>query len=91
MTLSEMFKDIEKQEQKTHMFIDTIIVKLEVQYNYEMNRTILTEILWHDPSLHSCITEFMADGFSWCSDWYHCAKPENVNVIAWKDINEVQI
>ena len=89
MTLDEMFNEINKTTEETHLFYDTYIVLLEVKYSYLEKPEIFTTILWHEIGYESCITEFMPKDFSWYDDWYHCCRKENVKVLRYADIDHV--
>lgn len=89
MTLDQMFNEINKVTEDTHIFYDTYIVQLEVKYSYLEKPEVITTILWHEPWYESTITEFMPKGFGWYDDWYHCCKKENVKVLRYADIDHI--
>ena len=89
MSLDEMFIEINKTTEETHIFHDAYIVQLEVKYNYDEKPVVFTTLLWHDDQYHSCIKEFMPAGFSWYDDWYHCCNKENVKVLDYVDFEHV--
>lgn len=89
MTLDEMFNEIIKTTEETFIYHDTYIVQLEVKYSYLEKPEVFTTILWRDPTVKSCFTEFMQESFMWYDDWYHCCRKENVKVLKYADIDHV--